>query len=224
MKGVRAGWVLGVGVGVGVVVGVLFFSGWVERFFWRDWVGVGERIRGMGIWGPVVLVGVDIFFVLSFLPSTLVTVLAGLLFGWWGLCVSLAGLTLGMGAAFMVARYWGGWLLPRGWVGGGLRERLGGRIRAEGWRVVLVTRLFPANPFPLLNYLYGLTGISFWEYLWASVVGVTPITVFYTYLAIEAGRWAVGGGGEIWVLVMLGVGSVVLGLFFFLRRRGGCRG
>src|SRR5262249_22721262 len=55
-------------------------------------------------------------------------------------------------------------------------------VGREGLKVVLLTRLSPAFPFTILNYAYGLTGVTFRDYLVGTVVGMIPGIVMYVYL------------------------------------------
>jgi len=47
-------------------------------------------------------------------------------------------------------------------------------IEHEGWKIVLLLRLTPLVPFNLLNYALACTAVRFWDYTWASSVGVLP--------------------------------------------------
>merc|ERR1712166_1185569 len=56
----------------------------------------------------------------------------------------------------------------------------GGSCKA--WRFVFLSRVPPCMPFPILNYLYGTTGIPFLTYSTATFCGVAPGTFLYVYL------------------------------------------
>jgi hypothetical protein len=47
-------------------------------------------------------------------------------------------------------------------------------VAEEGWKMVLLLRLSPIIPFALLNYFLSLTSIPFWDYAWASGLGIVP--------------------------------------------------
>lgn len=61
-----------------------------------------------------------------------------------------------------------------------------------GWKFVLLMRL---SPFPgfLLNYLLSLTGVSFGEYVGATVLGIAPSVSNLVLLGATA-KGVVGGG------------------------------
>jgi uncharacterized membrane protein YdjX (TVP38/TMEM64 family) len=75
---------------------------------------------------------------------------------------------------------------------------------------VLLTRLSPVFPFNLLNYAYGVTGVSLRDYVLASV-GMIPGTIMYVYIGSLAGSIATLGTGAQptnaglqWVIRILG--------------------
>ncbi len=47
-------------------------------------------------------------------------------------------------------------------------------VEEEGWKMVVLLRLSPVIPFALLNYMLSLTAISFFDYTWASALGIIP--------------------------------------------------
>ena len=157
---------------------------WLELF--KDWVA------RQGAAGYVVFVLVYAAAAVLFVPGSILTIGAGVIFGLLKgfLAVSVASV-LGASLAFLVARY-----LMRGqvekWAAQNPRfasiDRAVGR---EGWKIVLLTRLSPVFPFNLLNYLYGLTQVRFWHYVLASWIGMIPGTLLYVYLGF-AGQVAAG--------------------------------
>lgn len=183
-----------------------------------DWHDVDDAVRASGAWAPWLCIGLYAFFTIFFLPTTLVGILVGLLFGVWrGLPICLAGLALGMAGSFGIARY-----LARDWIErriGHTRlfRRLEEHMRREDWKLVLFTRLLPINPFTFLNYAYGLTRISFGRYLLASVVGVVPNTLALLWTTHAAGQLA--RGRMDWKIVaLLSAGALLFAALAWLPR------
>ena len=85
-------------------------------------------------------------------------------------------------------------------------------VAKEGWKIVGLTRLSPVFPFTLLNYAFGLTRVSFRDYLLASWIGMIPGTILYVYVG-SVGR-AVTEAGERstaqWVLFAVGLLATLL--------------
>ena len=85
-------------------------------------------------------------------------------------------------------------------------------ISKDAFKVVLLLRLSPLLPFALSNYLYALTSIRFWPFLWATFLGFAPGTFGIVY-AGTAGKALLGGGdgGVPWYVYT--VGAALVGFF-----------
>jgi len=55
-------------------------------------------------------------------------------------------------------------------------------VAAQGFKIVLLTRLSPVLPFVMLNYAFGLTRVRLRDYVLASWIGMFPGTLMYVYL------------------------------------------
>ena len=155
-----------------------------------------DAIAGLGPWGPVIFVLLYIAATVLFLPGSVLTLGAGVVFGLArGAVIVSISATLGATAAFLVGRY-----LARAWVArkieGNARFRaIDEAVAREGWKIVGLTRLSPAFPFNLLNYAYGLTRVPVSQYVLASWIGMLPGTVMYVYIGSLAGDLATLGQG-----------------------------
>ena len=82
--------------------------------------------------------------------------------------------------------------------------------------LLIILRLIPAVPYNLINYTFGLTGISFSSYLLASAIGIIPGTFAFINIGdktLEAGSpsfWIAIG-----LLVLLLVVTGLLGKKLF---------
>ncbi|WP_371417476.1 TVP38/TMEM64 family protein [Anabaena sp. UHCC 0187] len=149
--------------------------------------------NSLGAGGGIVFIGIYIIATLAFLPASLLTLGAGVMFGViWGSLYVFIGATLGATAAFLVGRY-----LAKGWV----KEKISSykkfatidkAVSKEGLKIVLLIRLSPLFPFNLLNYALGITSVSFSDYFIGSV-GMIPGTIMYVYLGSLAGDIALIG-------------------------------
>lgn len=158
-----------------------------------------DRIRDLvddfGPLIPVVFLLAHVVASLTFVPRSVMAIVASALFGFWQACLWAAlGSTLGAVAGFYIARYINGGLIePEHF------ERVGPLLqRAEdgGWRTIAIVRLMPVLPHALTNYALGLTRIGFRDYTVGSIVGMVPETYVFVNLAIS-GRQALIGGAWI---------------------------
>lgn len=149
-----------------------------------------QSIDNLGSVGAFAFIALYIIATVAFLPGSILTLGAGVVFGVvWGSVYVFIGATLGATAAFIVGRY-----LARNWVASKIEgnkkfaaiDRAVGR---EGLKIVLLTRLSPVFPFNLLNYAFGITGVSLKDYFIGSV-GMIPGTIMYVYIGSLAGSLA----------------------------------
>lgn len=145
---------------------------------------IAEFFRALGDpwWAPAALVAAYALGTTLGVPGTVLTFAGGAIFGFaWGSVWNWLGASLGALLAFAAAR-----TLGRGFVARVLRGRVAAldeRIGARGFQTVFYLRLIPLIPFNGLNFGAGLTRVRFRDYALATVLGIIPGTVIYTYFA-----------------------------------------
>lgn len=176
-----------------------------------DWVA------NLGFWGPVAFIIIYNLATILFVPGSLLTLGAGVIFGvvWGSIYVSI-GSVIGATFAFLIGRYF-----ARDWVAKKLEnyeqfQAIDQAVAQEGWKIVGLTRLSPIFPFNLLNYAFGLTNVSLKDYFLASWIGMLPGTILYVYLGSLIGSLAQLGMGERsrtwveWLLYGMGLIATVI--------------
>lgn len=172
-------------------------------------------VAGLGPWGPAALAGLYVVACVLFLPGWILSLGAGALFGpLVGTVAVSAGATLGSAAAFLIGRH-----VARDWVARRLAgfpafKTIDDAVSAQGWKIVLLTRLSPVFPFNLLNYGYGLTGVRLRSYVIASWAGMLPGTITYVYLGSLVRNLAELGHGHArtpaeWILYGVGLAATL---------------
>ena len=149
-----------------------------------------QWIAELGAIGPLAFIGIYTIATIAFLPGSILTLGAGVVFGvGLGTVYVFMGAMIGATAAFLVGRY-----LARSWVtqkiaGNSKFQAIDQAVGLDGLKIVLLTRLSPVFPFNFLNYAFGLTGVSVKDYVLGSV-GILPGTIMYVYLGSLAGNLA----------------------------------
>lgn len=192
------------GIGLFAASRLLPLNDWLQSF--------QQLVSELGAFGGVLYGVVYVLAALLFVPGSLLTLGAGLVFGiFWGTVIVSAASTAAATLAFLIARH-------------SARERVARMARrypkfraidraiAEGgWRVVGLLRLSPVVPFSVSNYLYGLTSVRLGSYVLASWAGMLPATVLY--VALGAAGKAVGAGQSRrpaeWILLAAGLLATV---------------
>lgn len=140
------------------------------------------QIQSLGIWAPIAFIVTYAIATVALVPSSLLTLGAGVLFGLpFGFVYAFLGATLGATSAFLAGRY-----LVRDWVARKINghqklQAIDAAVAQAGLKIVLLTRLSPMFPFVLLNYTFGITQISLRDYV-MGFLGIIPATLLYTYI------------------------------------------
>lgn len=179
-----------------------------------------QALQQTGGWAPVLYIGLFVLLPAFFFPVAVLALAGGLLFGlWWGSVYTFIGAVLNCALMFLLARYVGRSQVQRlveqklspQW-----QRRLQMADGKEGFLLLIILRLIPAVPYNLINYTFGLTGISFSSYLLASAIGIIPGTFAFINIGdktLEAGSpsfWIAIG-----LLVLLLVVTGLLGKKLF---------
>ena len=161
---------------------------------WLTQQQLQQALQQTGGWAPVLYIGLFILLPTFFFPVAVLALAGGLLFGlWWGSVYTFIGAVLNCALMFLLARYVGRSQVQRlveqklspQW-----QRRLQMADGKEGFLLLIILRLIPAVPYNLINYTFGLTGISFSSYLLASAIGIIPGTFAFINIGdktLEAG-------------------------------------
>jgi len=141
-----------------------------------------EYINGWGILGPLVLIFLYIIQgTIAIIPSYVLMVLAGTLFGFWmGSLYSLVGCALGASLTFLVARKLGKPFEKRFITKEHIKhfEEL---FKKHGISVVFSGRTVAPISHNILSFTAGLTNMSFNKYFWATFFGFMPTVFLLAY-------------------------------------------
>ncbi len=188
------------------IVGLATINAWVIIF--------RQYVHGLGWWGMLLYVLVFGIACLLALPAMPLTIGAGIIFPFWtAVIITILGLALGATLGFLASRY-----LARGIVAEKLKDSpkfkaIDTAIGNEGWKIVTLLRMCPL-PFGLSNYIYGITSISFWHYLVATVVGVLPSSAFFVYAAQAGLDLASSKSRVLYLPIGLGLVAGIACLFY----------
>ena len=118
-------------------------------------------------------------------PGAILTLAGGAVFGvFWGVIFNSIAANIGANAAFLIARS-----LGRDGVRGLMGEesealrKMDDVVGRHGFRGLLTLRLIPLVPFNALNFGSGLMPLRWSTYAAATMIGIFPGTVVYTFFA-----------------------------------------
>ena len=170
-----------------------------------------EFIQKYKVVAPLVFILIYAIGPSLFIPSLPLTLGAGFLWGpFWGVIFSITGATTGASVAFLVSRYL---------MANTIRERFGyerwewlkEKVERHGWKAVAFARIVPIFPFPVLNYMFGVTPIPFFHYLWSTFVFMLPACIAYVAFGSSMGALILKGNVK-----GLVIGIVIASIAFLL--------
>jgi uncharacterized membrane protein YdjX (TVP38/TMEM64 family) len=162
-------------------------------------------ITGFGLLAPLAFCTLRVLAAVLLVPGSLMGIAAGAAFGLVpGAVYNLLSSTVGAVAAFAIARFIAPNRVHRMLLSRAAVARLIAGVNAEGWRFVAFVRLVPLFPYNLVNYAFGLTGISLLEYTLATLVCMIPGDIAYVYIGYAA-RETIAGDERAW---QLGLGAL----------------
>lgn len=141
---------------------------------------IRELLSGLGSWAPLGYMAMFAVLPVFFFPVAVLALAGGVAFGLWqGALYTFIGAVVNCSVMFWTARYLGRQKiealmekrLDMKW-----RQRLAKLEDREGFVLLIVLRLIPVVPYNLINYTFGLTGMKYPAYIFASALGIIPGT------------------------------------------------
>jgi uncharacterized membrane protein YdjX (TVP38/TMEM64 family) len=183
-----------------------------------EWIqAIGRTVAQLGWAAPVAYVALYVVGTVVLAPSPLMSIAAGVAFGWWGFPLAVVAATAGATVSFLIGRYFlnddlEDWLTERR-----IFRAAKHAIDEEGWRIQLLLRLSPAVPFGLLNYMMGLTKTPLLTYVWSTAVGILPGSFVDIYIGVIGQNLA--GGARLTYLVAGAAVTVACAVLVTIRAR-----
>lgn len=216
------------------VIGVLFLLVALAAIYWilletgaltivNNKAVLREWIDQLGYWGPVGIIALMITaIVLSPIPSAPIAMVAGAVYGsFWGTVFVVVGAEAGALIAFAIARSLGYDVIYRWRRLRPVFEWLG-KDRSQGalMLVIFTSRLVPFISFDAVSYAAGLTPLTFWRFVVATLAGVIPTA----YLITTFGGLLMATESGMLTIILIIVSSITLlpivAKLLLARRRG----
>jgi uncharacterized membrane protein YdjX (TVP38/TMEM64 family) len=182
------------------------------------------KVLALGPWAPLLFILVYILAALTVAPAFFLTVAAGAVFGvGQGSVLVFTGASLGALAVYAVATR----LTQTRWMRRMTADERVAAVRSavasSGLRMILLLRLSPLVPYPVLNYALALSGVRFKDYV-VGLTGMIPAVILYTYYGKVVGDVAALAAGvspprgpEYYVLLIVGLVAIVVSTVMIAR-------
>ena len=193
-------------VGAGVVL-EFPLSSWLEN---ASPESIKRVVISWGKWGVIASILLMVLHSFVPFPAEFVAIANGMCYGpVWGTVITWIGAMLGALLAFALSRRFGrpfvqrmikrrDWRQADDWLG------------RHGGKAVFLCRFIPVIAFNLINYAAGLTKVSYWTFIWATGLGILPMTILMVVIGAELHRLPLYA----WVLTSL----AALALWFVAAR------
>lgn len=137
---------------------------------------VRTMVTSYGVYAPLAFILIYILATVFFLPGTIFTVLAGVLFGAGkGTAYVVVGATIGATIAFFISRFFGKSFVDNLLKGKFKKlEQYDEKLEKNGFSTTLFLRLIPLFPFNGLNFALGLTRAKARDYVLGTALGIIP--------------------------------------------------
>jgi uncharacterized membrane protein YdjX (TVP38/TMEM64 family)/Fe-S oxidoreductase len=198
------------------VILLILLTAYLRKQGYISTEGILNFIKQYKVAAPLLFISIYAIGPSLFIPSLPLTLGAGFLWGpFWGVVFAITGSTTGSSVAFLISRYL---------MADTIKKRFGydkwtwlkEKVEKHGWKAVAFARLLPVLPFPVLNYMFGVTPIPFFHYLWSSFVFMLPACIAYVAFGSSMGELLLKGNVKGLVIGIL-IASVAMLLPFALK-------
>jgi uncharacterized membrane protein YdjX (TVP38/TMEM64 family) len=202
------------------VLSTVLLCGLVKNASWCQWwphfslSRIIQFIQSSGFWGVGISIGIMVVHSFVPFPAEFVAIANGVIYGaFWGTVITWIGAMLGAFLAFGLSRKIG-----RNYVQQKLKDTHASRrmekfTDSHGSKTLLISRFIPVISFNLINYMAGLTRISWWTFTWTTALGILPMTVLMVIMGdrVDMMKW------QTWTPLL--IAGVVWWLFRYVQKK-----
>ncbi|MEM8610577.1 MAG: TVP38/TMEM64 family protein [Cyanobacteria bacterium P01_H01_bin.105] len=171
-----------------------------------------------GLWGPIIYILIYTVATVLVLPSTVLNLAGGALFGpWLGSLWTTIGALVAAIVAFGFTRTVGRELVEKRLAG--YWQTIDAEIRHGGMFYIFSMRLLPVIPYGLVNFAAGLTSVSWKDYVVGTALGTLPGVLPFVLLGSSGLTLSQTGDLIPLAIALTLIGLLVGGATWYRRRR-----
>ena len=172
-----------------------------------------ELIAGAGAFGPALFVLLQILqTVIAPIPANVTTAAGGVLFGPWGVLLTVIGSALGFVAVIWISRQFGRPLLEKIFKRSQVKKFDAMFQKKNAGLVMFIIFLLPCMPDDLVVYLAGLSPLPFKQLFWLALVGRLPVQALTNYFGMEIFN------GDLKMLIVIAVLMTIFSVLLYVYR------
>ena len=207
-------------LGVGGVLGGIAFAIFLTQTLLAPLIEKASWFPENGLLGIAAWLLLYIVLALLVAPASLHKFISGILFGFWaGWAIAFIGACLGAILPFLLTKKY-----LYNWVENKLKRKptlnaLKKAVNEDGLKCVFLTRISLIIPYPMLNYGYGLTDVTWKDYLIGNTGMIVP-GALYAYWGSKAADLSVAmNEGRDWTYWTAILASIILTIWIIVHLR-----
>lgn len=146
-----------------------------------------DYLLGLGVWSQVAFVGsVLLELLIAFIPGYIIYPVGAAVFGFeQTVLLVLLGNFIGASVSFWIGQRWGQPLL-RKFISAKHIKKFEDYMQKHGSLAIFFLKLNPLTSLDIWNYLAGASGMQFWKFSVANMIGITPLVIVSALIGEEA--------------------------------------
>lgn len=195
---------------VGTIAGIIITVA-ASQTILKPLISVMTWFPENGIIGVLAFLGLYVLLALLIAPASFHKFISGVLFGFWGgWVIAFTGACLGAILPFYITRKF-----LHSWMSEKLKDHptinaLKQAVGEDGFRCVTLTRMSLVIPYAVLNYGYGVTDVSWKDYLRGNIGMIVPGLLYAWWGSQAAGIGAAIEGSRDWTYWVAIIASLAL--------------
>jgi|GEM_PF-939322 len=174
---------------------------------------VHDLVKSTGPFGPILFGLLQILqIVFAPIPGNVTGALGGVMFGWWGLPITIISTAVGVAIVAAISRRFGRPLVERFFSKKEI-DKLDFLVGEKAGLALFLIFLIPLGPSDLASYLAGLTSLRLRNIIIISTIGRLPGQVVLNFFG---GKLL--GDDIVWLVVAL-VAMAGIAIFFYIKRQ-----
>lgn len=169
-----------------------------------------EIVRNLGPLGPLAFIALQILqTVVAPIPSNVVSIIGGSLFGWWGILWTTIGSTIGASIVFYISRRFGRKLVEK-LVKPETLKKVDFIIGKRAGLMIFLVFLLPGLPDDIVCYIAGLTDVPLRRLVAIFAIGRLPAVIANNYIGL-----GLSGGADVKIVGAVSIVIVLIVAIFY---------
>ncbi|MDC7995098.1 TVP38/TMEM64 family protein [Altibacter sp. HG106] len=149
----------------------------------NDQERIGQWVAGFGWLGPlVIIIAMIVQMFLIVVPTLALMVVSIVAYGpIWGSLIVYTAIFCASSVGYFIGSYFGETAVTR-LIGNKAEQKIEDFLDDYGFWAIVVTRMNPLLSNDAISFVAGILGMNYWKFIGATLLGITPLTLFIAIL------------------------------------------